>query len=166
MVPSALPLTDCSIHSRSIMSGDSPNSHQNDIFDFKEGRTSPAPTTSKDIGIQSGEVVQASVLVEPTKEDESKDLNSPILNNGANEDRSSCEQDQTVQLDDLSYNGKGKGDKDDQERRKLNGEFDKLDGAWVPRNDIKKNNKTEDDDDNCTVKCLYYTMQCCECSIM
>ncbi|KAJ8948749.1 hypothetical protein NQ318_017918 [Aromia moschata] len=117
----------------SIMSGDSPNSHQNDLFDFKEGRSSPTPTTSKDVGVQSGEVVQASVLVEPHRDDDAgKDLNSPILNSGSGEDP-----EQTVQLDDLDFSGgKRRCDnadrKDSPEKKKLNGEFDRLDGVWVP----------------------------------
>ncbi|KAJ8938575.1 hypothetical protein NQ314_011434 [Rhamnusium bicolor] len=125
------------------MSGDSPNSHQNDIFDFKEGRSSPLPTTSKDVAIQSGEVVQASVLVEPDKdkEDDSKGLNSPILNNSSNDEHCKSDPDQTVQLDEMSYSGKRKGDKDDPEKKKLNGDFDKLDGVWVPSQGTKKINQ-------------------------
>ncbi|XP_018570518.1 uncharacterized protein LOC108910414 isoform X2 [Anoplophora glabripennis] len=154
----------------SIMSGDSPNTHQTDIFDFKEGRTSPAPTTSKDAAVQSGgEVVHATVLVEPEKdkdkdkEDESKDLNSPILNNASQDERRSSDPDQTVQLEELKFSGK---DKDRREKRKLNGDLDRLDGVWVPSRDPRKDVKAEEDDENCTVKCLYYTMQCCECAII
>lgn len=149
------------------MSGDSPNTHQTDIFDFKEGRSSPAPTTSKDATVHGGEVVQASVLVEPDKdkdkEDESKDLNSPILNNSSQDERRQSDAEQTVQVDELNFSGK---DKDRREKRKLNGDLDKLDGVWVPSREPRKEVKSDDDDDNCTVKCLYYTMQCCECTIM
>ncbi|KAJ8925188.1 hypothetical protein NQ315_001374 [Exocentrus adspersus] len=158
--------------SMSIMSGDSPNTHQTDLFDFKEGRVSPAPTTSKDVGVQSGgELVQASVLVEPAKdnkeEEDNKEMSSPILNGSQDERRCSTDaDDQTVQLDELHFSGSGRGEDRRQEKRKLNGEADKLDGVWVPNREPRKDTKAEEEDDNCTVKCLYYTMQCCECTIM
>lgn len=75
---------------RSIMSGDSPTSHRNEIFDFsKEGRISPGPTTSKD-PTGPTTVVQASVIIEQDKnkddDDEKLALCSPILNNPNSDD--------------------------------------------------------------------------------
>ncbi|KAI4472078.1 hypothetical protein MML48_1g19116 [Holotrichia oblita] len=50
-------------------------------------------------------------------------------------------------------------------KKKIDGS-DMLDGQWIPPKDAaKKHANEEEEDDNCAVKCLYYTMQCCECSI-
>lgn len=145
------------------MSGDSPHAH-NDIIDYIDGgRSSPAPTTSKDIQPISTSVVQASVLVEPEKDREDENsLCSPILNNPSDDNRDNRDPDKTVALDELNYDGKKK-DKND--RKKLNGEADKLDGVWIPSSDPRKK-PLEEDEDNCVVNCLYYTMQCCECVIL
>lgn len=143
------------------MSGDSPHSH-NDIEYIDSGRSSPAPTTSKDP--QATSVVQASVLVEPEKnqDEDERALCSPILNNSTcDEKHNSQDLEKTVSLDDLDHNGKKK---DKNEREKLNGDVDKLDGVWIPSNDARK--KPLEEDENCMVNCLYYTMQCCECVII
>lgn len=146
------------------MSGDSPHAH-NDIIDYIDGgRSSPAPTTSKDPQPLTTSVVQASVLVEPEKdhEEEENGLCSPILNNTSCDDNiNNQDSDKTFPLDDLDHNGKKK---DKNEKGKLNGEADKLDGVWMSNDTRKK--PLEEDDDNCVVNCLYYTMQCCECVII
>lgn len=138
------------------MSGDSPSSHTNNIFDFKEGRVSPGPTTSKELACQSGSsVVTASVLVEPKKEESQEPLLcSPISN--ISDELPTAEK--TLKLDDAP----NPDDKSNPSDRKLNG-TDKLDGMWVAPE--KKVDKGEEEE-NCTVKCLYYTMQCCECTLM
>lgn len=173
---------------RSIMSGDSPN--RDDFFEFpKDGRSSPTPTSSKDVGIQSGiagnTVAQASILVDPKeqkdkdKDDKDKDkeddiLNSPTSNNSSHDEK---DNDKTLPLED-SFNpdkdrkddkdrGDDKKDKNDKNGdKKLNG--DRLDGVWVPTdkksNDIDFGN--DKDDNNCLVQCLYYSMQCCDCNII
>lgn len=140
------------------MSGDSPNSHTNDIFDFKD-RSSPIPTTSKDIAVQSGpSIVTASVLVEPSKVSECKPdepgVDSPV--SSVPDDVSSPER--TLKLDDTCNSG-------DQNPDKQPNGLDKLDGVWIPPVEEKKLGMNEDDE-GCAVKCLYYTMQCCECTIM
>ncbi|CAH2000385.1 unnamed protein product [Acanthoscelides obtectus] len=89
------------------MSGDSPNSHRNEIFDFREGsgRQSPGPTTSKDTAIApNAGVVQASVLVEPDKDKEEEEkalMCSPILNNPSPDGSYNQEQDKTVRADEV-----------------------------------------------------------------
>lgn len=147
------------------MSGDSPHAH-NDIIEYIDGgRSSPAPTTSKDPQPISTSVVQASVLVEPEKdcEESENSLSSPIFNNLTCDDSGeSQDNDKTVPLDELDHNGKKKGKNND---RKLNGDADKLDGVWIPNNDPRKK-PLEEDEENCAVNCLYYTMQCCECTIL
>lgn len=141
-----------------MMSGDSPTTH--DLFDFPpEGRRTPPPTTSKDIGSTEAktDIVAASVMVEPPKGgdfvgvlDEDKTKDDEIL---ASEERSA------------RIDGHQRDDGDRKEATKqLNGNKDKLDGNWVPVDDLKK--EDEEYDDNCAVKCLYYTLQCCECTVM
>ncbi|XP_030766163.1 probable pre-mRNA-splicing factor ATP-dependent RNA helicase DEAH5 isoform X2 [Sitophilus oryzae] len=140
------------------------------------GRGSPVATTSRDVAVQSGKgedkakgEVQASVLVEPgggrdkdkEEEGEEKFFGSPTLNN-EEEDRNRDKDDERRLRDngDGGYGGKDRR-KDDKFRK--NGNIDKLDGVWIPK-DKKPQNESEDD--NCIVKCLYVTMTCCECSIM
>lgn len=79
------------------MSGDSPNSHRNELFDFsKDGRNSPIPTSSREITlpplppIPSSTTVQDAVLVEPAKDKESEEkseLCSPCSNNPQDDSR-------------------------------------------------------------------------------
>ncbi|VEN37974.1 unnamed protein product, partial [Callosobruchus maculatus] len=92
----------------SIMSGDSPTSHRNEIFDFREGngRQSPGPTTSKDAAYPppNAGVVQASVLVEPDKDKEEEEkalMCSTILNNPSSDGSYNQEQDNTVRADEV-----------------------------------------------------------------
>lgn len=142
------------------MSGDSPSSHATEtIFDFSQGRHSPIPTTSKEHNI-----VTASVLVEqPPKKDEEKEqeaalLNSPIVNNTCESVDDGKVNEETLKLNDARGCDDGKGDV-----KKQNGPADMLDGKWIPAPDVKQNDKEEEE---CAVKCLYYTMQCCECTIL
>ncbi|VEN37975.1 unnamed protein product, partial [Callosobruchus maculatus] len=95
-------------HILSIMSGDSPTSHRNEIFDFREGngRQSPGPTTSKDAAYPppNAGVVQASVLVEPDKDKEEEEkalMCSTILNNPSSDGSYNQEQDNTVRADEV-----------------------------------------------------------------
>lgn len=146
------------------MSGDSPSSHATEtIFDFKEGRHSPIPTTSKDPTQHN--FVTASVLVEkPPKKDEEKKqeaslLSVPIANNTSEviDDHGNEEKLKLNDGGDHGCDDDGKG-----VENKLNGPADMLDGKWIPAQDVK-NDKEEEE---CAVKCLYYTMQCCECTIL
>ncbi|RZC33518.1 hypothetical protein BDFB_013065 [Asbolus verrucosus] len=153
------------------MSGDSPNAFTNEnVFDFKEGRSSPAPTTSKDHIY--GNVVTASVLVEPQKEkgkdkdkeadEDHPDFSSPTFNGGADkENRRRSDADKTLELNDPKYNSE-KGDKKE-EQNLLNGGLDKLPN---PYGRSKEYNEEESDEDSCIVNCIYYTMECCKCSIV
>lgn len=142
------------------MSGDSPSSHVTEtIFDFKEGRHSPIPTTSKE-PTPPRNIVTASVLVEPPKKEEEKEqescpFGSPVANNG-DDVKADRGDEEPPKLDDSG----GREDRKD-ELRKHNG-ADALDGKWVPPLDAK----SDKDDEECAVKCLYYTMQCCECTIL
>ncbi|KAK4877709.1 hypothetical protein RN001_010215 [Aquatica leii] len=149
---------------RAMMSGDSPNSHTKDYYDFKEGRSTPPPTTSKDIAIQSSsgggeakaEILAASVILEPLKEPCSNHVGViDSQSNHKNDDEIIAQEDKPLKSEHLTDEG---------DQKKLNGTIDKLDGNWVPTSDVKKDE--EDSDENCAVKCLYYTLQCCECSIM
>jgi len=154
-----------------MMSGDSPNSHGKDYFDFKEkeGRSTPPPTTSKDISVQSssggkdakGDIVSASVLAEPPKE-HGPGTNFVGIIDGHSEHKND---DEIVSTEDKPLRNDDRpeaGDKKDAPK-KLNGTIDKLDGNWVPPAEKKEDDEEED---NCGVKCLYYTLQCCECTVM
>lgn len=145
------------------MSGDSSNSHTNDIFDFKEDRVSPVPTTSKEIGIQGGStVVTASVLIDAKLDEKPEEFipHSPasIIGDVEN-DFASAER--TLPINENSTCGEPDPDP---VNNKQNG-LDKLDGQWIHPKDEKGTQQSQDEE-NCTVKCLYYTLQCCECTIM
>ncbi|XP_019870218.2 uncharacterized protein LOC109598740 isoform X2 [Aethina tumida] len=147
----------------SIMSGDSPNAHRDQNFDFtKESRSSPLPTTSREHTLQSTAVPdaqKASVAVEPEKkEGEPLDICCPTLNNDECEDKRR----NSDASDKAKFDDRDRDTPDKNEKRKLNG-GDKLDGVWVTP---KKKPEEVEEDDNCLVKCLYYTMQCCECNVM
>ncbi|CAH1366806.1 unnamed protein product [Tenebrio molitor] len=154
----------------SIMSGDSPNAFTNEnVFDFKEGRSSPAPTTSKD---HNQSVVTASVLVEPQKEkgkekekegdEDQPDFSSPILNPETNkENRRKSDADKTLEMNDDKYGDEGKDKKEDQNL--LNGGLDRLPNPYARS---KEYGEEESEDDTCVVNCIYYTMECCKCSIV
>ncbi|KAF5295495.1 hypothetical protein FQR65_LT10483 [Abscondita terminalis] len=146
-----------------MMSGDSPNSHAKDYFDFKEGRSTPPPTTSKDVvvlnnsGEAKAEILAASVILEPLKQPCNNQLG--VTDGGQpnhkNDDEIIAQEDKPLKSENLTDEG---------DRKKLNGTIDKLDGNWNPNSSTKKNE--DDSDENCAVKCLYYTLQCCECNIM
>lgn len=70
--------------------------------------------------------------------------------------------DKTVRLDEVSYSGNKDG-KDGDEKKPLNGKLDQVDAVPVS---IQEKKPTEEEDEDCTVKCLYYTLQCCECVIV
>lgn len=136
------------------MSGDSPTSHANEaIFDFREGRSSPIPTTSKD-PIPPHSIVTASVLIEPKKADEEKQDSAVLTSPVPKESKDEAIKEETLKLNDSSGCGNPP--------EKANGS-DKLDGSWIPAHDEKAADK---EDEECAVKCLYYTMQCCECTII
>ncbi|KAF5292134.1 hypothetical protein FQA39_LY14089 [Lamprigera yunnana] len=146
---------------RAMMSGDTPNSHAKDYFDFKEGRSTPPPTTSKDIAVQScssgdakADILTAAVILEPIKEPYNNYIEiTDSKSNHSNEDEIITQEEKPFKNAHLA---------DEENNERLNGIIDKLDGNWVPSSDLKK----EEYDDTCTVRCLYYTLQCCECSIM
>ncbi|XP_015833470.1 uncharacterized protein LOC659636 isoform X2 [Tribolium castaneum] len=151
----------------SIMSGDSPNAFTNEnVFDFKEGRSSPAPTTSKEHN--QGGVVTASVLVEPQKEkskdkdkeeEDEPDFSTPTLNPGDKENRRQSDADKTLDLNDPKYDG----DKGKEEQNLLNGGLDRLPKPYASSKEL---GEEESEDDTCIVNCIYYTMECCKCSIV
>lgn len=148
------------------MSGDSPNAFTHEhVFDFKEGgRTSPVPTTSKDH--QGTQGVTASVLVEPPQKDGEKkedepDFSSPTLNPNSGEKRHSIP-DNTLELNEQKYEG-DKREKEDENLLNNGGGL----GAKVHPKPPKQGNEVEErEDDSCIVNCIYYTMECCKCSIL
>ncbi|XP_076272561.1 uncharacterized protein LOC143204022 isoform X2 [Rhynchophorus ferrugineus] len=183
----------CQFNISSIMSsGDSPAHHNRtaETFEFSpgqseprsflhdsktlpvEGRSSPVATTSRDVGVQKGVTddkvkgeVQASVLVEPGEgrdKEEKEYFGSPTLNNEEIHSDNDKDASRRSTDNDGGYGGRDRRDRKDDKFRK-NGNIDRLDGVWVPK---EQKPRSEQDDDNCIVKCLYVTMTCCECSIM
>jgi len=153
-----------------MMSGDSPNSHSKELFDFKEGRSTPPPTTSKDIAVQSGSstadaktdvVAASSVLAEPPKEHGPGTNYVGVIDPHADhkhDDDIVATEEKPLKSDDHPE----AGDKRDVSK-KINGMIDKVDGNLAPSSEKKQE---EEEDDSCAVKCLYYTLQCCECTVM
>lgn len=143
------------------MSGDSPNPHKNELFVFLDGRAPLQPLTpilspaSKDVAVQSGSggicLYSAAISIdERCRDDDDKGTCSPLISTRTYEDSRSSDNDKTPPVLDSLSPGKTKKD-----RRKM-----KL------CKKEKGNYKVQDDDDEWTVNCLYYTLQCCDCSIM
>ncbi|XP_023012019.1 uncharacterized protein [Leptinotarsa decemlineata] len=137
------------------MSGDSPQSHRNDIILFV------APTTSKEVAIQSTNVgntcfVQAAVPVEKDKEkdEEDKVLCPSILSNNSCDDSRNSDPDKTVSMAELANSGKKRKEKE----KKYKFRMCKGGGKTKIKNHVKS--------EECTVACLYYMIQCCECTIV
>ncbi|KAK5642976.1 hypothetical protein RI129_009143 [Pyrocoelia pectoralis] len=145
------------------MSGDSPNTHTKDYLDFKEGRSTPPPTTSKDVVVQNNvgeeckpEILAASVILEPLKNKELCyiDVGDEHLPHKKNDDIITPE-DKNVRSD----------LKDEGDRKGLNGMIDQIDGNLLPPPALEKED-SDAENNNCVVNCLYYSLQCCECNIM
>ncbi|KAB0795908.1 hypothetical protein PPYR_09969 [Photinus pyralis] len=144
---------------RSMMSGDSPN-----YLDFKEGRSTPPPTTSKEVLAQdahSGEcksdILAASVILEPLKNKEMCYIDVD------NEPRASKKDDDIITPD----NNALKSDlKENCGKAELNGLLDQTDASVVPSTNSEKKECDEENNNSCVVNCLYYSLQCCECNIM
>ncbi|XP_022904299.2 cylicin-2-like isoform X2 [Onthophagus taurus] len=170
----------------SMMTGDdSPTANRKEEFHF--GRSTPPPTTSY---FPKHEHADIKTVAEPNKEEKDKekdkeekddvDISRPDANpeykpnekrennerkDGGGGDKGGDRGDKRKDKKDVGK-GKGSGDNDEKEEessdKKCNG--DRLDGRWIP-SDAKAPPSDDEDDSNCTVKCLYYTMQCCECTI-
>lgn len=161
------------------MAGDDSPTEKKDEFHF--GRSTPPPTTSH-VATSKHDNIEIKSAAEPPREDKDKDKD----NNKDNKDKEK-ESDGKDEIDVLrpeanpGYNPdeiRRRDDDDAKNREKRSGgdrdrndgdksvKKDALDGQWIPPKDAKEQYpEEEEEDDNCTVKCLYYTMQCCECSI-
>ena len=139
---------------------ESPHSERRDVG---SGASTPPPTTSYSTdlgekhreGTKTGTDVDIAGRVKDYIDD--VDLPKPDLNPGykPSENEARDDKSQTHKSNDFVYT----------EKPKEVDTGDKLDGQWVPSKDHKEQLPNDEEDDNCTVKCLYYTMQCCECSI-
>lgn len=170
------------------MTSESPTENR-DYFNF--GRTTtPPPTTSSYVPNRieyedsGGTTSEAAALIEPKKEkatttdtekeekdkddkeekDKEKDDNKDERAMGPGDNLGYDKTDCRIRDDDGDRRG-DKGDKDgkskDHNEKIPNGEFP----SNFKTNNDGKNEEELDDDDTCFVKCLYYTMQCCECTI-
>lgn len=137
-----------------MMSGDSTNPHK-DYIDFQDSRLSPTPTTSKDYSAPNSTnvAVAASICTTPINKPETTELldGTPKMKEGT-----AAAQPNEEDIPDSTVCSS-----------KPNGTLDRFDDQW------KKNNtqsvpgmQKEENEDGCAVKCLYYTLQCCECTIL
>ncbi|KAL3284843.1 hypothetical protein HHI36_018982 [Cryptolaemus montrouzieri] len=145
----------------SMMSGHSPVSNH-EMFEFKDSHSTLA-STSKEAN-SAEKILKGSVLVEAADGVPAPDTFS-LLNNRNNfkyiDSTLPCIDDKVplAENEDLpNTSGTSDESKDDS---KLSEECDKPDGTW-PQKDEKDNQNEED----FCFKCLYVSMQCCECSIM
>lgn len=146
------------------MSGDSPA--ESDLLGLGAGRSTPPPTTSYMAARNEIEGAgDASTLLEQ-KEPKEKEKDTEEANN-ENErgpigpgENPGYKEDDVIMRDDSDRKdcdkGGGRGDK-----KMSNG--DVLDGAIKLPLGAKVE---EEEDETCMVKCLYYTMQCCECTLL
>lgn len=149
------------------MSGDSPSAFTNEnVFDFKEGSSSPAPTTSK----EHNQVVTASVLIEPPKEKvkekegetDEPDFSDPTLNPvGDKRSKPKSDDDKTLDLDNPNYELTKKGNNKEDQNLLYNG-LDRLPNPYARQKEFDE----ESEENKCMVNCVYYTMECCKCSIL
>lgn len=142
-----------------MMSGDSPTSHK-DYIDFKDSHLTPTPTTSKDFSPPSytanaDTAVAATICVGKSPKEEAAELLD-----SAHEKGDDCK----PQTDDSLPNPDNVPDSTDS-APKVNGALDKFDDQWKTSTGASEK-KEEEQEDGCGVKCLYYTLQCCECMIM
>lgn len=169
------------------MSGESPTENK-DYFNF--GRSTPPPTTSylparvDYEGTSTTDAATAALMdpkkdkdkdkdrsAEDEKEDKEKDdkdkedkdekdkehAMGPGENPGGNKEGDSSKDDRGDKKED-------KGDKDDKRKKDENKNAANGDCAnW--KREPKVDEEEEEDDDSAVVKCLYYSMQCCECTI-
>lgn len=151
------------------MSGDSPSAFTNEnVFDFKEGRSSPGPTTSK----EHNQRVTASVLVEPPKEEvknkesettDEPDFSDPTLNKPVvdRQTKPKSDDDKTLDSNDPNYELSKKEDSKEDQNLLSNG-LDRLPNPYARQKDFDE----ESEENKCLVNCIYYTMECCKCTIL
>lgn len=148
------------------MSGGSPA--ESDILGFGAGRSTPPPTTSYMAARSEIEGAgDASTLLEQkepkekdkdkeeTDKDKEKEERGPM---GPGENPGYKEDDAIMRDDSDRKDRDGGGDRGG--KKMSNG--DVFDGAVKLPLGAKVE---EEEDETCMVKCLYYTMQCCECTI-
>jgi len=149
---------------RSIMSGDSPDEPE---YQYS-GRSTPPPTTSYlHHGHSHNKPPSPLVPRNVNKEDEKSDVIKEQEDKDKDKDKEMKDHDKddidssTIRTsdkkDDKGRADDGSKDSDDKNKEKLsNG----LDAKWHPPPEAPPEER------DCVVDCLYYTLQCCECTIM
>lgn len=160
------------------MTSESPTENK-DYFNF--GRSTPPPTTSfmARIGYEgsSSTATDSTALLE-LKKDTEKDKDAD-----GEKDKEDKEDKDKEKEEHAMGPGENPGEKknnecikrEDGDKRDDKGEKDRKSKDYdkIPNGDYPQDWKStvdgkideEQEDDNCIVKCLYYTMQCCECTI-
>ncbi|GLV42699.1 Juvenile hormone epoxide hydrolase 2 [Carabus blaptoides fortunei] len=150
---------------RAMMSGDTPECHARDPFHELKDKS---PACSSGLPKPAGELVTASVLVEPQPKQDGPVQCPPVDGPEPRRARSTSTDDDVIETAETPLairkcpNGKERIAQDDAP--------DSTDSAMFVGNNIngkkKKNVNDSEEEDGCVVKCLYYTLQCCECTIM
>lgn len=149
---------------KAMMSGDSPDHCRTDpLLELKDRPV--ACTSNGNANKPSAETITASVSVEPvpkpqealpTSEDKPEE---PI----GKRNRSTSTDDDEIETAAIV----GEKKEDGEEQPLANGAVDLIDGDPTKFNNLGAKKLEEDsEDESCGVKCLYYTLQCCECTIM
>ncbi|XP_017780842.1 PREDICTED: uncharacterized protein LOC108565754 isoform X2 [Nicrophorus vespilloides] len=147
----------------SIMATDSPTPDHSDHINYSadSGRMTPPPTTSYS---KPEVVVDSSLAVEPTKDDKDKDesdFSRPDANPDSNPEKVDSGKDKGNSKS--SDGGAAFIDKN-KEDGKLNGGDSRLENKWIPPPALV-DDKDDSEEKDCAVNCIYYTLQCCECTI-
>ncbi|XP_018330685.1 uncharacterized protein LOC108740737 isoform X2 [Agrilus planipennis] len=147
-----------------MMSGDSPNSQKHELFEFKEDRKPPSPTTSRDAAVQienananNTDLAAASAFSDKVNDEVSKE---PYANEVHEPHKNEDEILATAEEVPLRTEKRQSSDGNYVSR---NDNLNRLDGITIKP--VNKKEETEEDE-SCGIKCLYYTLQCCECTIM
>lgn len=145
---------------RSAMSRHSPVSPIAASDNFFKDHDSPSTSTSKEVNFHDELPSSTLRIKEPPTHDTSKSpLNQRNLKNSLNSTLP-CIDDCNISSE-LNHNIPNDVTSNNEESaEKINGEADQMDGKL-----LNKEEKNEDEDDMC-VKCLYFGIQCCECTIM
>jgi hypothetical protein len=152
-----------------MMSGDSPTPHGELIFELKETTISPpinvkcmqdkAVQFSPDHMDETTNAVTIHQTVAVQELDHSFQIqHCPVVRTTPN--RRSLENEEAIEhVEEIPLSAQVQAKSLDMTGEQISHETDKIDGTW-PTEDERK------PDDGCGIQCLYYTMQCCECTIL
>ncbi|XP_049886302.1 uncharacterized protein LOC126380743 [Pectinophora gossypiella] len=159
------------------MSGDSPNHHPFKkkeeesnllVLDKPKGPIATAASAGATVVTLEDKGLQVQENTEPYKPDDKKD-NGELIKYDKEESKEAAgdanyaeDKDNKSYLENESETSKFPDTKSEKDRG------DKVDSVYLrppPSHKVRSNASTNDDED-CGIKCLYYTLQCCDCVLM